>query len=87
MTITVSAQPESELASSLLRVPQSQEGRSRCEESSLRDDPEIDVTAFARLLEDPAIALWAGEAAFKYQVSALGALGLLAHALLVDGDR
>jgi hypothetical protein len=59
----------------------------RREESSLREDPEIDVTAFAGLLEDPAIGLWAGEAAFKYQVSALGALGLLAHALLVDGDR
>jgi hypothetical protein len=47
----------------------------------------IDVTMFAGLLEDPAIALWAAEASEKYRVTALGAIGLLAHALLVDGDR
>jgi hypothetical protein len=42
---------------------------------------------FAGLLEEPAIALWAAEAGEKYRVSALGALGLLAHALLVDGEQ
>jgi hypothetical protein len=47
----------------------------------------IDATMFAGLLEDPAIALWAAEASEKYRVTALGAIGLLAHALLVDGDR
>jgi hypothetical protein len=45
------------------------------------------VTMFAGLLDDPAIALWAAEASAKYRVSALGAIGLLAHALLVDGER
>ena len=80
MTMTVSAQPQSESALSWARVPRDQEGRSRREQSSVRRDPEINVTAIAGLLEDPAIALWAREAAFKYQVSALGALGLLAHA-------
>jgi len=87
MTITVSTPPQSELALASPRVPRKPIVRSRPERSTLREIPQIDVMMFAELLEDPAIALWAGEAATKYQVSALGALGLLAHALLVDSDR
>jgi hypothetical protein len=39
---------------------------------------------WALLLEEPAVALWASEAAARYGLSALAALGLLAQALLLD---
>jgi hypothetical protein len=39
------------------------------------------------LLDEPAFALWAGEASLRYEVSALDALELLAYALLLDGER
>ena len=88
MTIIISAPPESELAVSSLRVPPDQGVVSSCREKSrMREVQQIDPTKFAGLLEEPSIALWAGEAAAKYQVSALDALGLLAHALFVDGER
>lgn len=39
------------------------------------------------LLEEPAIALWAMEAASRYQVTKVDALELLAYALFLDGER
>jgi len=83
MTITVSTPPKSD---SVAFPPSGHSGRSRHGGSS-RGATQIDVTMFAGLLDDPAIALWAAEASAKYRVSALGAIGLLAHALLVDGEQ
>jgi hypothetical protein len=48
---------------------------------------EVYPTSLAVLLDDPAIALWASEAAARYHVTSLDALGLLAQALLVGADR
>jgi hypothetical protein len=84
MTITVSTSPQLD---SVASPPSGHSGRSRHGGGSSREATQIDVTMFAGLLDDPAIALWAAEASAKYQVSALGAIGLLAHALLVDGER
>ena len=84
MTITVSTPPQSDWVAS---PPSGHSGRSRHGGISSREATQIDVTMFAGLLDDPAIALWAAEASAKYRVSALGAIGLLAHALLVDGER
>ena len=84
MTITVSTPPKSD---SVSFPPSGHSGRSRHGGGSSREATQIDVTMFAGLLDDPAIALWAAEASAKYRVSALGAIGLLAHALLVDGER
>jgi hypothetical protein len=39
------------------------------------------------LLEEPAIGLWASEAATKYGVTAADALELLAYALFLDGEK
>jgi hypothetical protein len=39
------------------------------------------------LLEDPAIGLWASEAASDYGVTAADALELLAYALFLDGGK
>jgi hypothetical protein len=39
------------------------------------------------LLEEPAIALWASEAATKYEVSISDALEFLAFALFMDGEK
>jgi hypothetical protein len=39
------------------------------------------------LLEEPAIAQWASEAATEYEVSTTDALELLAFALFVDGQK
>ena len=47
-------------------------------------DESSDGSGLAILLEEPAIALWASEAAARYGVSALHALGMLAEALLLD---
>ena len=88
MTLTASTPHQS--ASSLLSSPPALErsGESlRHARDGARGTATIDVAMFRVLLEEPAIALWAAEAAAKYQVSALGALGLLAHALLVDGEH
>jgi hypothetical protein len=41
---------------------------------------------FAPLLEEPAVALWASEAASRYGISMCESLGLLAHALLLDAE-
>ena len=84
MTITVSTPPKLD---SVASPPSGHSGRSRHGGGSSREATQIDVTMFAGLLDDPAIALWAAEASAKYQVSALGAIGLLAHALLVDGEQ
>jgi hypothetical protein len=42
---------------------------------------------FSALLEDDEIGRWAAEAATKYRVSALDALGALAQALSLDQHR
>ena len=84
MTITVSTPPQPD---SVASPPSGHSGRSRHGGGSSREATQIDVTMFAGLLDDPAIALWAAEASANYRVSALGAIGLLAHALLVDGER
>jgi|HubBroStandDraft_6_1064221.scaffolds.fasta_scaffold1426314_2 hypothetical protein len=84
MTITASATRPYESVPSL---PRDRSGRSIDEGDDSRETTLIDVTMFAGLLEDPAIALWAAEASERYRVTALGAIGLLAHALLVDGER
>ena len=84
MTITVSTPPKLD---SVASPPSGHSGRSRHGGGSSREATQIDVTMFAGLLDDPAIVLWAAEASVKYRVSALGAIGLLAHALLVDGER
>jgi hypothetical protein len=42
---------------------------------------------FSALLEDDEIGRWATEAALKYRVSALDALGALAQALSLDQHR
>jgi hypothetical protein len=84
MTITVNTPRQSD---AVLSLPRGHSDRSRHGGGSSGGAPQIDVTMFAGLLEEPAIALWAAEAGEKYRVSALGALGLLAHALLVDGEQ
>jgi hypothetical protein len=47
----------------------------------------FDLTQFSVLLDDPAIALWARDAAARYDVSVLDALGLLAQALADPTDQ
>jgi hypothetical protein len=41
---------------------------------------------FRVLLDEPAVALWASEAAERYGISALHALRLLAQALVLDAQ-
>ncbi len=45
---------------------------------------QVPTPTFSVLLEDPDIALWAKEAGSRYRISSLDALGVLAHALVVD---
>ena len=84
MTITASTPPQLDSVASL---PRGYSDRSRRGGGNSKETTQIDVTMFAGLLDDPAIALWAAEASAKYRVSALGAIGLLAHAILVDGEQ
>jgi hypothetical protein len=87
VTLAVSMPRETELRPSLHLETRDHRGRALHDGDSVRTAPQIDVAKFAPLLEEPAIALWAAEASERYQVSALGALGLLAQALLLDGER
>jgi hypothetical protein len=47
----------------------------------------FDTSAFSVLLDDPEIARWANETGLRYRISCLEALGVLAHALVVDARR
>jgi hypothetical protein len=87
VTLAVSTPRQSESGMSLRGESQNHKDRSPRDEESARTATQVDVTMFARLLDEPAIAQWAAEAAVRFQVSALGALGLLAHALLIDAER
>jgi hypothetical protein len=47
----------------------------------------FDTSAFSVLLDDPEIARWANETGLRYRISRLEALGVLAHALVIDTRR
>jgi hypothetical protein len=86
MTRTKSISHQHGCASDRSDAPVDREGHLVCLDER-RPCQRFNADRVGSLLEDPAIALWASEAAAKYEVSTTDALALLAYALFLDGER